>query len=389
MNIKMQNLSKNNLSLLLLSFSDIFLCEPFKNSKQLQQKVKGFRYNKIPKSVLDAIYIREILGNPNCLLANYLTDNILKNLRNLNLEKIVENFSDDPIKLGIEIEKITTKNDLDIYPHIVIRLMGIDCSDEHDYALTTIYDTLKEKNRSLITNKNNEIAALKEKFAEEKQELKKEFDNSKSEIRSAFLGQISEQKEKNAVLEAETRELHERLKSKNKSESELQKKYDLLYSKLEEFNKLNNQIAIKTEEIETLLLRINNLTQKVSDLELRSFSSKDINFICQEIIDDLNVAYANEGEIKKMVKEKFNNETSFVTAWNDLSIKALEYLQKISAKMDESQVDITDIEKLDEIENGIHIKFLIIKCLKVLIFKYLEKKSSNNLLENNFTKKDN
>lgn len=376
-----KQLSKEEFLILLEAFSDNYLLIPiFKAPKRFESKVKGFRLKKLPKNILHMLYYNEIHGAKNSLLEEHLITYLTKCFDDAGISDLVENFNGTVFELSVQIESLISKSNLNISPHIVLMVSRYDCSQE-------VINTIKVYHNYIVTLMTQQkvayeafFAELKKHFEEETKDQEEKFSQKHKEIEKKLI----ESQNNLHDCECERERTAIEVTRLNNTITETKRLVDTLRSQLHDYDALNKKAADQRTEISSLNEQIEKLNAIIQNLETKVLSPDDILDICREVLDDLTAAGIDEQELKKIAHETFTNNMSIVDAWALLEELDKKTIEEVFSEMKKGRVSDSRIRDLDNIENNVYIRYMIIKSLKVIFFRFLEQNIQESSIKKHF-----
>jgi hypothetical protein len=352
MEYSIKKLSKDNFYLLLDTCQENELRYPLtKNPKHFAPMAKGFRLNKLPKNILYKIYYEEINKSANNLLEELLLKCIKDQINLTKIPEIIDNFNGNIYELGISLEKEIRNNGLNISPHILLIIGKLPC-EELDLNLIKDYHNYYKECIS------EEVAKQSATYEEQIKELRTIVDDNALEIKHSKYN-ISEQDKK--IVESN----HEN---------------DALKLQLNDYD-LTKQFLTGQQ--------IDEMKATIQELEYKSLSADDFLEICHTIIHDLRKTGIQESDLRANLRKLFDSSLTIADVWKIIIEKSQKKIDLIISEMAENHVNAKNIEELDDIENGICSQYLIIKSMRALFLKYLEKGASRRTIDTLFKNKVN
>ena len=296
---------------------------------------------------------------------NVKLENYIKTLENQLNKKNNEQLINSNSKIGLEsnlMQKNSMKNNLK------------DLEDEYNSNLQKITEKFKQKENTLISQKDNEIEEISKKLIDLKKDnesKKLEISNYKIEINSLKSQiEIKEEEKKNSLekKEKEAQKLKDKLSEKEIELNNIEVNYSQKISKLEEelskeknqnnnlMNEINNNND-RTNEYESQILNIKNdlkmLTNQLnqSDLDIRN---KDM------LIEQLK---SQNEKLNKMVAQ---NEEDIKTFEENRTQENEEYNDKIEELIEEKS--LLEAQNL-ELSKNLHLANENLKKLNDIVSK--------------------
>jgi len=156
--------------------------------------------------------------------------------------------------------------------------------------------------------------------------------------------------------------------------------------KLHDFGTKKIFISKLQAEVSKLKKQIMELEEDIAILEEHSLSPEMVRDMCKEVLEDIKAEGIEEEEFFSEASNIFSEDETISVSWGKLSVDEERKLDKIIKKMECNYVENEDIVLLDEIENNIQYKYMLIKGLKVIFYKYLEQETANKTIDQKFNK---
>ena len=381
MDYSVKQLSKEEFLVLLEAFSDSYLLIPIvKAPKRFESKVKGFRLKKLPKNILHMLYYNEIHGDKNSVLEEHLITNLTECLDYAGISDLVEGFKGTVFELSTQLELLISKSNLNISPHTVLMVSKYDCSQED-------INTIKVYHNYLVTITTQQKVAYEASFTE----LKNHFQEETKDQGQKFSQRYKEIEKKliecqNNLHDYECEREHSAIEVTrlNNTITETKRLVDTLRSQLRDYDALSKKATDQRAEISSLNEQIEKLNVVIQNLETKVLSPDDILDICREVLDDLTATGIDEQELKKIAHETFTNDMSIVDAWTLLEEFDKKAIEEVFSEMKRGSVSDSHIRDLDNIENNVYIRYMIVKSLKVIFFRFLEQNTQKSSIREHF-----
>lgn len=381
MDYSIKQLSKEEFLVLLEAFSDSYLLISIvKAPKRFESKVKGFRLKKLPKNILHMLYYNEIHGAKNSFLEEHLITNLTECFDDAGISDLVENFKGTVFELSTQLESLISKSNLNISPHTVLLVSGYDCSQEDINTIKVYHNFIIAVTTQQKVDCEASCTELKKHFEEETKDQEQKFSQKYKELERNLqeckntLHDCEYEKDRSAV---ETSRL-------NNTITETKRLVDTLRSQLRDYDALNKKATDQCAEISSLNEQIEKLNAVIQNLETKVLSPDDVLDICREVLDDLTAAGLDERELKKIAHETFTDDMSIVDAWTLLEEFDQKTIEEVFSEMKKGRVSDSRIRDLDNIENNVYIRYMIIKSLKVIFFKFLEQNIQKSSIRKHF-----
>lgn len=379
------------------------------NSKHFRTAIKGFRPNKLPPAILYKIYCDEIFNSPGSLTEKYVINIARFNFKDTKIEKLIDIKDDNLLITSIKIEEEIREKGLTVSSKHILKLAGIEIDDDISNLIDSINNLItkeKEKSELEATNKcktlfDNELQNINKKYndcSEERNTLKTK---NKELIKALELctNKLNKQMSENSKLVNKSSELEQQINNiKNELEGNtiIKRKFDKLKVDNQNYikkvqglsknnEKLNEQIknhSIEKEksdflekENELFKKEINELNNEIEVLERRQLHINVVKQLSMELLDDLKTENITEKEFIKEAKRYFSSDENITESWEKLNALEKDRLKTVAKKMKINEVTDVDIGILDDIENYIQYKYIIIKGLKIIFYKFLEQEN--------------
>ena len=381
MDYSIKQLSKEEFLILLETFSHSYLSLPIiKAPKLFEAKVKGFRFNKLPKNILHMLYYDDIYGAQNSILEKHLISNMSTCFNETGISDLLENFKGTVFELSAELECLISKNNLTISPHTVLLVCAYDCSSEDINTIKVFHNYINMVTSQEKAAHEVSCAELKKHFEEEVKELEQNSSQKYKELEKKY--QVCQSNLHDTIGERD--HLASEIIHLNNTLTETTRLVDTLRSQLRDYDALSKKSNDQQAEISHLNEQIEKLNSAIQSLETKVLSPDDALDICQEVLDDLTSADLDERELKKIVHEAFTNDMSVVDAWKYLEDADRKNIEAVYSEMEKGLVSDSRIGELDSIENNVYIRYMIIKSLKVLFFRFLEQNIQKSSIKKPF-----
>lgn len=381
MNYTFENFSYDEMKDLLILLSNKELSEPITaNPKHFSKYIKGFRANKLPQHILYKIYYDEISKFSNSPLGKYLINIFKSNISNTKIEELIDEIDDNIIEVAAKIEEEIRNAKLFITPVQILKLAGYKI-DEDVIKIIDRYSKLisreKEKvveeiSKRIDSSYKNEITNIKNDYAKCIEELKAEKEKGKKLTKSLNNNKLK--------IEQKIKE-QDNLKDKYK---ELTRVKEKLEKDVVTNNKKNEKLYELESQVKLLMDKLNKLEKENKNLKIKVLTAEDVKRLSYELLEDLRIQNISDEEFINYAKEYFSDEETINESWHKLNSTEIDKLSTIVEKMGKNIIVHNDIITLDEIENCIHYKYIIIKGLKILFYEYLEQQNILKTIEQNY-----
>lgn len=379
------------------------------NSKHFRSEIKGFRPNRLPPTLLYKIYCNEIFSSPNSLLEKYVINIAKFNFKDTKIEELIDTMDDNILITSFKIEEEIREKGLTVSSKHILKLAGLEIDDDIINLIDSLNQLVsKEKERSALeaTNKcrslyDNDLQNVNKKYKSCLEERKIQKTKNIELIKSLDLctNKLNKQISKNSKLVDMSSELEQKV---NELNDELKKfitikgKFNDLKIENENYTRkiqrlsncideLKNQIIdhdvdkerldILKKETELYKNTINELRNENEALERSQLHIDVVKQLSLELLDDLQTENISEKDFIKEAKRYFSSEEDIKESWEKLNNLEINELISIEEKMRKNKVTNEDIHILDDIENYVQYKYIIIKGLKIVFYKFLEQES--------------
>lgn len=382
MNYTLQMFNTDELEELLLLFSETVLCDPIsKKQKDFKKYMNGFRANKLPRYILDKIYCKEIHAAEGSFLEKFIIENLKLNFKNTRIEELVDSVTEeDATNVAAELEKEIIHVGLTISPKQVFILAGYTINKSNNHNIDAYHQLVMDE----IQRVRDECTAnLISKYEEKYINFNADYEQSKTSLtieRNTIKNLKELGKQKDAILgvrETENSLLKEKLLKLTSECDFLKNKFHDYTAKVTQINKLQNEIIELKNQIE-------ELGTEISRLESCALSPETVRELSLEVIEDLKSNNITEKNFISEAINMFAVQETLNESWNKLSNLEEERLNIIIKKMEADSICNNDIDKLDAVEDYVHYKYMIIKGLKVIFYRYLEQKSGKRTIDQKF-----
>ena len=352
-----------------------------KNQKHFRDYTKGFRPNKLPMSILSKIYYDEINQELNSPIQRYLTDITKDYFKDTKIEEIMDSLDEkNQHEVLNELFKEIISSGLFIKPSQIFTLGDVDVDENlikaFDGILKFTIDIKSEIKKDCESNLSKIYGEKNDKLKEQLIKISKEISKEKNKCKDLEKKDaqkdliINSRENENSILIDKLNKLGREIDSYEEKIIDLEKKALLIEKKESEIKEL--------KEINT------QLEEKIFLLEEISLSPETTRILSAEVLDDLRNEEIKEDEFIYNAKNMFSKEEVLNDSWESLSRNENDKLKIIIDKMNNNKCNHKDIEILDEIEDCIQYKYIMIKALKVLFYKYLEQESIKKTIDQNF-----
>lgn len=343
-----------------------------KNAKKFGPKAKGFRLSSLMMERLYHIYFDEIHGEDKTPLEIFLLDSIAKNFEETEIDRLLEEFDGDLELLIIQLEKEVLKANLWVSPSIIIEMSAINLEKPINGIFREFHQlVVAEKARA----RESAINETGKKWEKDYKKLQIENVQLSDNLGEALISRNNMSK-KMKELEKEKNETIASLVDEKKiiveKNNELQLVLASKENKMHDMTKRVESAERQAQNNGKLREEISSLETIIQELKERALTPEKIKDMCQEVVEDLTSEGIGRTDLMRVASELFSKELKVNEAWDLLSTKEKENIEKITDKMAGNSITSSEIDILDDIENYICIKYMIIKSMKAIFYKYLE-----------------
>lgn len=384
MKYTMKNFESGEIKDLLELFTENILCKPIIESQKYYEKyTRGFRINKLHKYIIDKIYCDEILKREGSQLENYLVNLLKANFEGTKIEEIVDKAIDyNVFEIALELQREILCSNLLISPDKIFMLAEIELDIKTKMILKDYYQLIISEHKRIEEKCEKQMSDIYERKIDK---IESRYENSLSELaleknKSKILEELEKQKEKTIDSDKEEKNI---LIDKIK---QLNAEIEMSQIKLQDFE--TNKIIIKKlqEEVIKFKKQIVELEENIDIIEEHYLSPEVVRDMCKEVLEDIKSEVIQDDDFYSNANNIFSEDETIRASWEKLSVSEEKQLSKIIKKMESNYVESNDIGLLDAIENNILYKYMLIKGLKVIFYKYLEQETANNSIDHKFNK---
>lgn len=391
-------LDKDDLKDLFEGFDTEFLSIPLKKPSKTLSKfiLNGFRSGKMPRTYLVRMYCDAVSKNEPSI-CEYVTKEIT---RNFNERGISNFFTTLDISNSIattlaltELTGILLENGFAIPAYTVLLLYGVECTPKMKEASKKLFFT----HRSILEKTRDEAVRHGKEQAEVVFNSELEKNTKKYQKRVSTLeGQQKELQEKEADYKARIDELEESLGIAQEALKRATENNETLgiqvtaltntrQTLLEELVVKKEQLSKYKDELGELSSVIVELRAELAHTKRTEYSDDVLRHLCADVLDELRASSLGNSEILNIAKKKFSEADTVVDAWVQLSSFSEEHIKQIVENITNPQVANTLLDEIEEIEDGILIKFAVLKALKSLLYNELEANEAKRTIAEKFT----
>lgn len=352
------------------------LRKPFINDNKLWRKrISGFGPQTVPINILSSAYYEEIKSG-NIVLQKKLITLIKSYFIEKKVFDYFHNFNGyENLIQWIDLGYKLSKANCEIPIVLVLKFFNIEVDEIQLNYIQYGFEIMKiEKND--YEQQLSTLLALNKQQEAKISDLSIKLNKANSKIltleESLKENKVSEGRLKdenitltNKILDGEG--LFQRLDRDLKLTIKENDKLHLLCKKyLEEISNLKASLV----EVQASILDMSKKQEECNKEKLHDYDAT-IKRITGEVIEELNIEIdISKQEFIKLYK-KFGNNLNLANIWNDIFRTDNNLINYIEDVMRSNKVTISDLDILDEIENNIIFKYVIIKSLKALFFEYL------------------
>lgn len=396
-------LDKDELKSLFESFDTDFLGIPWRSpTKSLNKYLpNGFRTTKLTRNMLIRMYCDAVKGNETSI-CRYVTDEISKNFNTVGISQYIETHNiitkQEYMSSVADISVILWENGMTIPAHIVLLLVGLKCDEE----IKVISKSLHNAHNSAIEHAklsgenharkdlNIELQTIQDTADKTINKLQKKLVTleEQRDLAQERINQITEQNgELGSELERST-ELIQRFQKQSKS---LKEEITIL---TDENNKCRQDKGLLNDTLREYDMQIKKLPELYesikslkSELEVSKkceYSDEILKRLCSDIIDELRASSLGDKAILELAKNRFSANVSVEAAWSEISDFSGVHIKRIIDSISDSNLYATILDDVERIEDGVLIKFAVIKSLKSIIYNELERAESDRTIADRF-----
>ena len=397
--INLINLTKDDLRELFDGFNTEFLQQPLrKPTKSLSRYIpNGFRPDKMPRNLLIKMYCDAIIGHEPSI-TTYVVNEVERNFDSMGVEQIITsiNQADNSsiIKAIAQLSATTWDGGIVIPAHLIIKMYGVECETEMVALSKSLFKAHFSAVENAERNGRNEgvVSAATDIQAEIKKQgkLQKRIDALEEQIKS------SEQQLSTAI--SFQNDLEEKLSESANLNTRLQQVIEALNKQITILkNEIVEHISVVAKQ-ENKLLEFENRERQLADLEVTvsalrheleeanalAFSDDVIRRLSADVIDELKASSLGAKEILALAKKRFSESTTVEEAWINISSYSDNGIKPLIDSFSEGYYSNEMLDILEEIEDGILIKYAVIKALKGVLYHGLEEQTGKKTIADEF-----
>lgn len=392
MKMKINDLSRDELRNLMKPLSIEALRAPVKENAKLEKKyITGFRASSVTYIQLVKLYFQEI-HSANSDVERVLLSSVNTYLEERNLREQIESLAESQdwsecVQMGISLG--TSMCEIDFT--IIVKLFEIEMPDEKIKTITLICNQLYEQHKSISNSTNG--------YEKEKHDLEKQIeklDREKSNLEDKKNAAIKQREDTERQLRKSNDQVTKsqlELEEKNtyicEKETEITKHLAVINGQEQSLKEYRERIGDRDLEIKDLkkkIIEINRELAEISNDKIQEYNVA-IDKLVIETIEDLKVNYNLDAQQFDEIISSIEGEHDILTIWNRLSDINASSVADIEAAMRSNIVTTDVIDKCDDVENNILVKYIILKAIKSLYFEYLsrneEKENLSDMLFKN------
>lgn len=392
MKMKINDLSRDELRNLMKPLSIEALRAPVKENAKLEKKyITGFRASSVTYIQLVKLYFQEI-HSANSDVERVLLSSVNTYLEERNLREQIESLAESQdwsecVQMGISLG--TSMCEIDFT--IIVKLFEIEMPDEKIKTITLICNQLYEQHKSISNSTNG--------YEKEKHDLEKQIeklDREKSNLEDKKNAAIKQREDTERQLRKSNDQVTKsqlELEEKNtyicEKETEITKHLAVINGQEQSLKEYRERIGDRDLEIKDLkkkIIEINRELAEISNDKIQEYNVA-IDKLVIETIEDLKVNYNLDAQQFDEIISSIDGEHDILTIWNRLSDINASSVADIEAAMRSNIVTTDVIDKCDDVENNILVKYIILKAIKSLYFEYLsrneEKENLSDMLFKN------
>ena len=390
--MKINDLSRDELRNLMKPLSIEALRAPVKENAKLEKKyITGFRASSVTYIQLVKLYFQEI-HSANSDVERVLLSSVNTYLEERNLREQIESLAESQdwsecVQMGISLG--TSMCEIDFT--IIVKLFEIEMPDEKIKTITLICNQLYEQHKSISNSTNG--------YEKEKHDLEKQIeklDREKSNLEDKKNAAIKQREDTERQLRKSNDQVTKsqlELEEKNtyicEKETEITKHLAVINGQEQSLKEYRERIGDRDLEIKDLkkkIIEINRELAEISNDKIQEYNVA-IDKLVIETIEDLKVNYNLDAQQFDEIISSIDGEHDILTIWNRLSDINASSVADIEAAMRSNIVTTDVIDKCDDVENNILVKYIILKAIKSLYFEYLsrneEKENLSDMLFKN------
>lgn len=397
--ISLTLLTKEELRELFDGFNTEFLQQPLRRpSKSLGRYVPhGFRPDKMPRNLLIKMFCDAIIGHEPSV-TTYVINEITRHFDRLNFEQMIAtvNRADNTsiVTAIVKISAATWEDGLVIPAHLVLKLYEVPCDVEIIAVSGSLFKAHFDAiEHAKITGRDEGAASA---LSDIQGEIKKQ---GKLQKRIGLLEEINTVAEQEVeALKTFRIELEEKLSESTGMNLRLQEVIEGLNKQIV---KLKNEVAEhlslaasqekKILELEESNYRLSEMESNISALKIElesaramAFSDDVVRRLSADVIDELKASSLGAKEILALAKKRFSQEATIDEAWASISSYSDSRIKPLMAALGEAVYSNDMLDTLEEIEDGILIKYAVIKALKGVMYYGLEEKEARKSIADEF-----
>ena len=373
--MKINDLSRDELRNLMKPLSIEALRAPVKENAKLEKKyITGFRASSVTYIQLVKLYFQEI-HSANSDVERVLLSSVNTYLEERNLREQIESLAESQdwsecVQMGISLG--TSMCEIDFT--IIVKLFEIEMPDEKIKTITLICNQLYEQHKSISNSTNG--------YEKEKHDLEKQIeklDREKSNLEDKKNAAIKQREDTERQLRKSNDQVTKsqlELEEKNtyicEKETEITKHLAVINRQEQSLKEYRERIGDRDLEIKDLkkkIIEINRELAEISNDKIQEYNVA-IDKLVIETIEDLKVNYNLDAQQFDEIISSIEGEHDILTIWNRLSDINASSVADIEAAMRSNIVTTDVIDKCDDVENNILVKYIILKAIKSLYFEF-------------------
>lgn len=396
--------TKADFGVLFEGFETAFLQQPFKHpNKAITRFVpKGFRIDKLNRSQMIKVFT-DAIQNGEISIRSFVTKEIEAQFETAAIASFIENNKEKTdYLLGAGIASVSSllwKNQLRIPAYIVYLLYGIvpsdSCKKESMLIFKTFFEELdkfgEEKYNAGFQNAERKGRSIIDNEAKRAERLEKMLSLAKEQKDEALanLGIANaERDEAFSIAESRAEEIKEDQNTINRLEKEaIQASYDMKVAeeKLIQMQEVETRLSEKQSECIEKDKLIDELKNELSDALDLAYTEEVLKRLCAEVLDELTATSLGSQEILRIAKQRFMDEETVLAGWERLSEESNEQIEQIISQFNSESFSMDQLDLLENMEDGILIRYAVTKTLKAILYDALEKQESEATISERFS----
>lgn len=378
MRMNVNELSRDEFRNLMKHLSIVALRIPVKENVKLYKKyITGFRASSVTYIQLVPLYFQEI-HNANKDVERALLSSVNKYLEERGLREQIELLDDQQewkncVQMGIELGNSMCEIDFEI----IIKIFSIDMPIEKIEAIAIICNQLCEQHKNMTTTisehekEKQDLETLIEKLNRDKSNLE---DKKKSANKQRDVGE-KELKGCNDLLKQTQAEFEKKNTVIKEHEVELKKNAALISGQEQSLKDYKEKLSDSDLQIKDLKEEIVAIEKELSEHNEKKINEYNaaIDKLVIDTIEDLKENYSLDAQQFDKIINSIDGEHNVYEVWRRLSDINASIIADIEVAMRSNIVTTDIIDRCDDVENNILVKYIILKAIKSLYFEYLSR----------------